>query len=101
MRIYCVLYIFLIDQQKPRYDGKSRPPRVLARLSNTLITCILSQFDLFRRCRRVRRLANIPQPSSLQMVDDYKAVVLCQRELRVYDLNKGVLLAILKGTYYN
>lgn len=49
------------------------------------------------RCKRVRILKEVPQPSALQMVDDFKCVVLCKRELRTYDLNTGSLLTILKG----
>lgn len=49
------------------------------------------------RCKRVRQLKEVPQPTALEMVDDFKCVVLCKRELRTYDLNTGSLLTILKG----
>ncbi|KAK9511267.1 hypothetical protein O3M35_005854 [Rhynocoris fuscipes] len=58
--------------------------------------CEISVWDV-RKCRRVRILKGMPQPTALQMVDDYKCIVLCNRELRTYDLDKGVLLCKLKG----
>ncbi|XP_013389679.1 NACHT domain- and WD repeat-containing protein 1 isoform X1 [Lingula anatina] len=47
--------------------------------------------------KAVRTLMNIPQPRNVRMVDDYRAVVLCNRELKVFDLNQGTLLSELKG----
>lgn len=47
--------------------------------------------------RVVRHLAGLPQPRDLQMVDPFRALVLCDRELRVYSLDEGRLLVRLKG----
>uniref|UniRef100_T1HBS8 NACHT domain-containing protein n=1 Tax=Rhodnius prolixus TaxID=13249 RepID=T1HBS8_RHOPR len=58
--------------------------------------CEISVWDI-AKCRRVRTLKGMPQPTALQMVDDFKCIVLCNRELRSYDLDKGVLLCKLKG----
>lgn len=49
------------------------------------------------RCERVRVLRGVPQPLSLQPVDASRCIVLCQRELRIYDLDACTLLAKLKG----
>lgn len=49
------------------------------------------------RCERVRVLRGVPQPLSLQPVDSRRCIVLCQRELRIYDLDACTLLARLKG----
>lgn len=49
------------------------------------------------RCRKVRTLCGIPQPASLCPVGEYGAAVLCRREIRVIDLNKGAFRVTLKG----
>lgn len=46
---------------------------------------------------RVRLLRGVPQPLNLQPVDATRCIVLCQRELRIYDLDACTLLAKLKG----
>ncbi|BET02356.1 Hypothetical protein NTJ_15174 [Nesidiocoris tenuis] len=56
----------------------------------------ISVWDVVK-CQRVRRLTGLSQPSSIEMVDDCKCVVLCNRELYTYDLDQGVLLTKLKG----
>ncbi|XP_054275892.1 NACHT and WD repeat domain-containing protein 2-like [Macrosteles quadrilineatus] len=48
-------------------------------------------------CVRVRTLKGVPQPINLEMIDDFRCVVLCKRELRTYNLNTGTLLTKLKG----
>ncbi|XP_022252283.1 NACHT and WD repeat domain-containing protein 2-like [Limulus polyphemus] len=45
----------------------------------------------------VRTIKGIIQPKNVKMIDSYRALVLCNRELRVYDLNEGKLLVKLKG----
>lgn len=55
---------------------------------------------LIFRCCRVRTLKRVPQPINLQMIDDFRCVVLCKRELRTYDLNRGHLITILKGDFF-
>lgn len=47
--------------------------------------------------RVVRHLAGLAQPRDLKMVDTFRALVLCDRELRVYSLDEGCLLVRLKG----
>uniref|UniRef100_A0A146LA42 NACHT and WD repeat domain-containing protein 1 n=1 Tax=Lygus hesperus TaxID=30085 RepID=A0A146LA42_LYGHE len=49
------------------------------------------------KCQRVRHLTGLTQPAAIEMVDNYKCVVLCNRELHTYDLDKGVILTKLKG----
>ncbi|XP_065205411.1 NACHT domain- and WD repeat-containing protein 1 [Planococcus citri] len=48
-------------------------------------------------CQLVRKLKNVPQPMALEMIDQFRCVVLCNRELRIYDLNTGELVSKLKG----
>lgn len=50
-------------------------------------------------CQLVRKLKNVPQPMALEMIDQFRCVVLCNRELRIYDLNTGELVSKLKGWY--
>lgn len=45
----------------------------------------------------VRTILGIPRPRDVCMVDQYKAVVLCNRELMLYDLNQASLVTKLKG----
>lgn len=45
----------------------------------------------------VRKLINITQPLAIEMIDQFRCVVLCDRELRIYDLNTGELVSKLKG----
>lgn len=47
--------------------------------------------------RQVRRLKGVTEPRDLKMVDRYRALVLCNRELKVYSLDEGRLLVKLKG----
>lgn len=44
-----------------------------------------------------RTLQNVPQPASLKPVDWHHCVVLCRRELRVFNLDNGELVTRLKG----
>ncbi|KPM05651.1 hypothetical protein QR98_0041170 [Sarcoptes scabiei] len=44
-----------------------------------------------------RILKGIPKPRNVQMVDQLKTVVLCNRELMLYDLNRAKLITKLKG----
>ncbi|XP_075525300.1 NACHT domain- and WD repeat-containing protein 1 isoform X2 [Dermacentor variabilis] len=45
----------------------------------------------------VRRLTGLSEPRDLKMVDRFRALVLCNRELKVYSLDEGRLLVKLKG----
>ncbi|RWS15232.1 NACHT and WD repeat domain-containing protein 2-like protein [Dinothrombium tinctorium] len=45
----------------------------------------------------VRKLKGINQPRDVKMVDRYRALVLCNRELKLYNLDSGVLESKLKG----
>ncbi|XP_041974670.1 NACHT domain- and WD repeat-containing protein 1 isoform X2 [Aricia agestis] len=49
------------------------------------------------RCKLMRKIVGVPHPINLVPIDEYKCVVLCRRELRVYDLNEGKFLVALKG----
>lgn len=56
----------------------------------------ISVWDIFEE-KAVRTINNIEFPRDLRMIDQKRAVVLCSRELRVYDLDSGNLLKRLKG----
>lgn len=56
----------------------------------------LSVWDIFEE-KAVRTISNIDQPRDLRMIDQKRAVILCNRELRVYDLDSGIMLTKLKG----
>lgn len=56
----------------------------------------LCVWDIYEE-RAVRSINNLDQPRDLRMIDHKRAVVLCNRELLVYDLDSGVLLTKLKG----
>ncbi|KAG6463146.1 hypothetical protein O3G_MSEX013698 [Manduca sexta] len=49
------------------------------------------------KCELVRKIVGVTHPMNLVPIDEYKCVVLCRRELRVYDLNQGTFLVALKG----
>lgn len=56
----------------------------------------LAVWDIFEE-RAVRIINDIEHPRDLRMVDQKRAVILCNRELRVYDLDSGNLVTKLKG----
>ncbi|CAL1279491.1 unnamed protein product [Larinioides sclopetarius] len=45
----------------------------------------------------VRRMTGINQPKDIKMIDIQRALVLCNRELKVYNLDQGTLAVKLKG----
>ncbi|XP_076260371.1 NACHT domain- and WD repeat-containing protein 1 isoform X1 [Rhynchophorus ferrugineus] len=45
----------------------------------------------------VRTLNGIPHPTNLIPIDEQKCIVLCRRELRIYDLDSGTFVTKLKG----
>lgn len=47
--------------------------------------------------KSVRSLRGINQPKDLRMIDMYRGVVLCNRDLKIYNLDQGVLENKLKG----
>lgn len=49
------------------------------------------------KCRRVRHLKGISSPTNLIPIDQHRCVVLCRRELCIYDLDRGKFLTKLKG----
>ncbi|CAG5026572.1 unnamed protein product [Parnassius apollo] len=49
------------------------------------------------RCKLVRKLVGVTHPINLVPIDEYRCVVLCRRELRVYDLDQGKFVVTLKG----
>ncbi|KAL4716006.1 hypothetical protein ACJJTC_003795, partial [Scirpophaga incertulas] len=48
-------------------------------------------------CQLVRKLVGVTHPINLVPIDEYRCVVLCRRELRVYDLDQGKFVVALKG----
>ncbi|KAK8749008.1 hypothetical protein OTU49_015633 [Cherax quadricarinatus] len=44
----------------------------------------------------VRTLTGITQPRKLKMIDDYRCLVLCGRELRIYNFDEGVFVMKLR-----
>lgn len=42
-------------------------------------------------------LNGIPHPTNLIPIDEFKCIVLCRRELRIYNLNTGSFVTKLKG----
>ncbi|XP_070575384.1 NACHT domain- and WD repeat-containing protein 1-like isoform X2 [Ptychodera flava] len=51
----------------------------------------------FETQKEVRTLKGIDQPMDIRMIDDYRAVVLCYRELKIYNLDTGTFETTLKG----
>ncbi|OWR54634.1 hypothetical protein KGM_216177 [Danaus plexippus plexippus] len=49
------------------------------------------------RCKMIRKITGVTHPINLVPIDEYRCVVLCRRELRVYDLDQGKYLVALKG----
>ncbi|XP_045512616.1 NACHT domain- and WD repeat-containing protein 1 isoform X1 [Pieris brassicae] len=49
------------------------------------------------RCKLVRKIVGVTHPINLVPIDEYRCVVLCRRELRVYDLDQGKFVVALKG----
>ncbi|GAB6026179.1 hypothetical protein CHUAL_012390 [Chamberlinius hualienensis] len=47
--------------------------------------------------KAVRTLRGIPQPRDIKFIDDRRAVILCNRELCIYDLDAGTFQVKLKG----
>ena len=45
----------------------------------------------------IRTLTGLKQPRNMKMCSGVRAVVLCDRELHIYDLDKGCLVSRLKG----
>ncbi|XP_076260372.1 NACHT and WD repeat domain-containing protein 2 isoform X2 [Rhynchophorus ferrugineus] len=75
------------------YDGKwsqSAPTQLQARVVN--------QSNNLGKCSKpVRTLNGIPHPTNLIPIDEQKCIVLCRRELRIYDLDSGTFVTKLKG----
>lgn len=57
--------------------------------TNALLDCF--------RCRKIRTLKGVTQPINLIPIDQFRCIVLCRRELRIYDLDKGLFTTKLKG----
>lgn len=49
------------------------------------------------KCRKVRTLLGVPQPSAICPVGDHGVAVLCRREIRIVDLDEGKFKVTLKG----
>lgn len=50
-----------------------------------------------RTMKAVRTLQGVVYPLNLQLIDDIRCVVLCKRELRIYNLDDGEFVTKLKG----
>lgn len=86
--------------QSPQVQGKQKICTIKDNHRHVIVIypdkgCI-SVWDIYEE-RAVRMINNLDQPKDLKMVDQRRAVVLCNRELRVYDLDSGNLLTKLKG----
>lgn len=51
--------------------------------------------------RNARTLRNINRPKNVKLIDSYRAVVLCDRELNVFNLDEARLVTKLKGILNN
>lgn len=49
------------------------------------------------KCEKIRTLKNVPHPTNFIPIDQFKSIVLCRRELMIYDLNAGSFVKKLKG----
>lgn len=49
------------------------------------------------KCRKVRTLLGVPQPSAICPVGEHGVAVLCRREIRIVDLDEGKFKVTLKG----
>lgn len=49
------------------------------------------------RCQMVRKLTGVTHPINLVPIDEHKCVVLCRRELRVYDLDQVSFSSIVNA----
>lgn len=45
----------------------------------------------------MRTLKGVTYPINLIPIDEFRCIVLCRRELRIYDLDKGQFVTKLKG----
>ena len=86
------------QQQSPSYDNlfviRGEEGFIIATSSEANEVSVWSVSD---PSRKVRTLKNINQPKDLKMVNRHRALILCNRELRLYDLNQGTLVTKLKG----
>lgn len=53
--------------------------------------------SIFFSCKPVRILKGVPYPTNLIPIDQFRCVVLCRRELRIYNLDTGSFVTKLKG----
>ncbi|XP_066263113.1 NACHT and WD repeat domain-containing protein 2 [Euwallacea similis] len=61
--------------------------------TNDESVCVWDVLD----CKQIRTLKGIPHPTNLIPIDEFRCIVLCRRELRIYNLNKGTFVTKLKG----
>jgi hypothetical protein len=76
-----------------------QPVRLISRLPGlTRFVCTLApeegEISVWDVCtaRRVRTITNVPQPAAVKLIDWCRCIVLCSRELTVFDLNQGALV---------
>lgn len=72
----------------------SNHPRLMISLSPS--EGIIIVWDIYTQVS-LRTIKGILNPRDLQMIDDFNAIVLCNRELKIYDLDEGVLKLNIKG----
>ncbi|XP_056647037.1 NACHT and WD repeat domain-containing protein 2 isoform X1 [Diorhabda sublineata] len=86
-----------IDSDEKTFDLVVRLPKtdqfIVTVSTNKKELCV---WDIIN-CQPVRRLQNVPHPINLIPIDQFKCIVLCKRELRIFDLNSGSFLTKLKG----
>ncbi|XP_030753342.1 NACHT and WD repeat domain-containing protein 2 [Sitophilus oryzae] len=84
-------------QRKPVFDLLVRIPN-----SNRFIVTVSTEqericvWDIVD-CKPIRTLNGIPHPINLIPIDEFKCIVLCRRELRIYNLDSGTFVTKLKG----
>ncbi|CAG9765713.1 unnamed protein product [Ceutorhynchus assimilis] len=84
-------------QHATNYDLLVRIPNsnrfIVSVSSNDERLCVWDVLE----CKPIRTLNGIPLPTNLIPIDEFKCVVLCRRELRIYNLNTGTFMTKLKG----
>lgn len=70
--------------------------------SNRFVVCLLYERGEIRvwdmqNCTVVRTLRGLNCPRDAKFIDDFKAVILCNRELKIYNLDTGEMEVKLKG----
>ena len=94
----------LLEASDTESDHTGESPTGLFRLKNDACHMLsvsttggrLTVWNIYS-CTAVRTLTGLNRPRDVTMSDSVNAIVLCDRHLEVYDLDRGVLLSKLKG----